>query len=101
MKPSRLGTGLWLLALWGCQPTERAPQQATEDVPFVCPADPWLEQCASQVFGAENPDSPFPLALSGSLDALESERLRSGLMCPRTRAELGLCLADARMARFE
>ena len=101
MKPSRLGRGLWLLALWGCQPTEQAPQQASEDVLFVCPTDAWLEQCASQVFRTENPDTPFPLALSGSLDALESERLRSGLICPRTREELGLCLADARMARFE
>jgi hypothetical protein len=101
MKPPRFGKGLWLLALYGCQPTEQVPRQASEDAPFVCPADAWLEQCASQVFRGENPDTPLPLALSGSLEALEGERLRSGLTCPRTRAELGACLANARMARFE
>ena len=94
------GKGLWLLALWGCQAPEPVPQQASEDAPFVCPAAAWLEQCASELFRAENPDTPLPRALSGSLEVLEAERLRVGLTCPRTRAELGVCLADARMARF-
>jgi len=101
MRLRGFGKGLWMLVLCGCQAPEQTAQQAIEPSPFACPDEAWLEQCASQVFRSENPDTPFPSALSGPLDALESERLRSGLVCPRTRAELGRCLADARMARFE